>query len=67
MSKLHQIFAYLIGNLTRITKNTTSKVYDAYFLSYSEKTVSSPPVTKIAIPPLDGFTLMELNFPFGNS
>ena len=46
----------------RITKNTISKVYDPYFLSYSEKTDGIPPVTNLAIPPLDGFTLVRLHF-----
>ena len=62
MSELLQILAYLIGNLTRITKNTISKVYDPYFLSYSEKTDGTPPVTNLAIPPLDGFTLVGAEF-----
>ena len=48
----------------RITKNTISKVYDPYFLSYSEKTKSSPPMTNIVFPPLEGFTVMGLNFYF---
>ena len=62
MSELCQILAYLIGNLLRITKNTISKVYDPYFLSYSEKTESIPPVTNLAIPPMDGFTVVGLYF-----
>ena len=62
LSTLHQIFAYLIGNLMRITKKAISKVYDQYFLSYSEKTDGIPPLTNLGIPPLDGFTLVRLPF-----
>ena len=49
----------------RITKNTISKVYDPYFLSYSEKTDSIPPVANLAIPPMDGFPMVGLHFAVG--
>ena len=41
LSDSRRIFAYLIGNFMRITKNQVSTLCDYYFLSYSEKMIHS--------------------------